>query len=186
MGRICCAVGCDRNTPDVTLHKFPVDKRLRAKWVAAVRRINWSPSEHSRLCSAHFTDECYELSVRLSLDFGIAAGARPRAGKLKPDAVPTIFDHSKPLLPEHTVFAKRRRKELVAEAMAGSCASASVIIESSSADSGASQTRMTPEVELSNTSLYASAKCSIQTEPNQMYTRGVQTKPCVRTIGTQT
>lgn len=59
---------------------FPKDEKVLNKWIVAIRRKNWTPSKRSKLCSAHFTADSYETS---------GWSSRPR---LKPDAVPTIFD----------------------------------------------------------------------------------------------
>ena len=38
---------------------FPTDTELKAKWVAAIKRENWTPNEHCRIRSAHFiTGKC--------------------------------------------------------------------------------------------------------------------------------
>ena len=34
--------------------RFPTDPSRRDAWVRAVRRENWTPSEHSRICKLHF------------------------------------------------------------------------------------------------------------------------------------
>ena len=34
--------------------RFPTNPDQRNKWISAIRRDNWSPSEYSRLCSDHF------------------------------------------------------------------------------------------------------------------------------------
>ena len=30
-------------------YRFPTDTELKAKWVAAIKRENWTPNEHSRI-----------------------------------------------------------------------------------------------------------------------------------------
>ena len=79
MVKSCCAPGCrNRCTSDSSLkfHRFPVNKERRALWIAAVRREQWKPTEHSVLCSAHF-----------------ASGSKSN-NPLSPDYVPTLFSHS--------------------------------------------------------------------------------------------
>jgi hypothetical protein len=53
----CVAVGCN-NYPSrytkVSFYRFPCDVERRNKWIAAVKRKSWKPSENSRLCSEHF------------------------------------------------------------------------------------------------------------------------------------
>ena len=53
----CCAVDCHNrrgDKPGLTFHRFPVDRQRREKWIAAVRREDWQPTEHTRLCGEHF------------------------------------------------------------------------------------------------------------------------------------
>ena len=57
----CCAYGCTnrQGMADIKFFHFPRDEERRSKWIAAIKRQNWTPSEYSRLCSAHFiTGEC--------------------------------------------------------------------------------------------------------------------------------
>ncbi|KAF2885822.1 hypothetical protein ILUMI_20350, partial [Ignelater luminosus] len=57
--------------------RFPKDIELKNKWIKAVRRENWSPSERSVLCSTHFVEDCFNRTLSLT--------------RLRSDAVPTIF-----------------------------------------------------------------------------------------------
>ena len=92
MGKRCVAAGCSNTHRDgVSLHKFPKDASLRQQWVRQVQRTraDWKePSEHSVVCSAHFAEPCFEPDSALAL----AMGLEKRKKKLKPDAVPTLFD----------------------------------------------------------------------------------------------
>eukprot|EP00118_Oscarella_pearsei_P023700 m.286787 g.286787 ORF g.286787 m.286787 type:complete len:234 (+) comp40699_c0_seq13:342-1043(+) len=101
----CVAVGCKNNSAQgVTLHQFPKDPKLRAKWTTQVNRTRakWSgPTKHSRLCSAHFAAECFETHAELSKQFGISRKTIP----LLPDAVPSIF--KRPGTPSSEKVAKR-------------------------------------------------------------------------------
>lgn len=85
----CVAAGCS-NTPSerISLHKFPVDPKLREKWVKQVRRTRaqWTPTKNSVLCSEHFSEDSFEVDSAIAATFGISKKRR-----LKPDAVPTIF-----------------------------------------------------------------------------------------------
>ena len=85
----CVAAGCS-NTPSdrVSLFKFPSDAVLRRKWEKQVQRTRaqWKATEHSFLCSDHFTEDCFEADSALASQFGIKKRKR-----LKPGAVPTIF-----------------------------------------------------------------------------------------------
>lgn len=77
-----------------SLHRFPKDPILRAKWINFVRfgRQNWTPCVSSAICSLHFTTED---SVGVLMK---KFGCRTRVF-LKPGAVPTI----QPSLPGRTV-----------------------------------------------------------------------------------
>ena len=79
MVRSCCAPGCKNCSTANSLikfHRFPVDKDRRALWIAAMRRVDWQPTEHSVFFSAHF--------------FGGSKSNDP----LSPDYVPTLFNHT--------------------------------------------------------------------------------------------
>ncbi|XP_076018415.1 uncharacterized protein LOC143010112 [Genypterus blacodes] len=63
------------------LFRFPKDPTRKKKWVANSRRINFEPTENSRLCQDHFEQNQFEEIAR-----------SPAGGKkLKPNAVPTLF-----------------------------------------------------------------------------------------------
>uniref|UniRef100_A0A671UY45 THAP-type domain-containing protein n=1 Tax=Sparus aurata TaxID=8175 RepID=A0A671UY45_SPAAU len=51
MPSICCAVGCNNSKSNKDGHIFyniPKNTERRQKWIAAIRRIHWTPTEHSR------------------------------------------------------------------------------------------------------------------------------------------
>ena len=89
----CVAAGCTNKHKDgVSLFKFPKDPLLRKQWTDRVKRTRggWEgPTDHSVLCSAHFTEDCFEKTLE---KYGISQ--RP---KLKKDAVPTIFKRPRDL-----------------------------------------------------------------------------------------
>ena len=45
--------------------------------------MEWTPTESSVLCSTHFTKDCFEPNTSIAATFGM---------KIKPDAIPTIFE----------------------------------------------------------------------------------------------
>ena len=57
-------------------YRFPADLDRRARWVSAINRKNWQPTEHSWLCSSHFI-----------------SGAKCN-DPLSPDFVPSVFAHT--------------------------------------------------------------------------------------------
>ena len=59
----CCAIGCAnhyRKGSNVKFYCFPTDMHRRDP---AMRRENWSPKEHSRLCSEHFLSSSLFVNV---------------------------------------------------------------------------------------------------------------------------
>ena len=65
MGR-CSAYGCKsgydgHETPEnVSMHQFPLqDRPLLQKWLRKISRQDFVPSKNSKLCSLHFTDDCF-------------------------------------------------------------------------------------------------------------------------------
>lgn len=76
----------------VTFHRFPADKQLRAQWIRAIRR---NPGEHFtitksiKVCSKHFTEEDFLV--------GVASGRH----LLKDNAVPSVFPFGKQALSRH-------------------------------------------------------------------------------------
>ncbi|KAM4741348.1 uncharacterized protein FYW61_002859 [Anableps anableps] len=108
----CVAFGCNFKTKkkrnsDVSLHRFPQEKQIRAQWEKAIGRTQLPKNPH--LCSQHFNKEDFESFVRAKLMKELTGGRYPR--KLKPNAVPTIFPHK---VPEHSraVSERPRAKRL--------------------------------------------------------------------------
>ena len=62
----CVAYNCNNSEKySVSLHiyKFPSDDKVRNIWIDKIRRKNWTPSQHSRLCSQYFTHDCFEEDI---------------------------------------------------------------------------------------------------------------------------
>ena len=98
----CVAIGCNNNTksktssqtspdPKLSFHTFPRDKELRLQWIQKIRRANWKPSKHSRLCSEHFTNDQF-TDTPDSDNVQMDCSTRRRR-TLKAHAVPTTFTH---------------------------------------------------------------------------------------------
>ncbi|XP_048749152.2 uncharacterized protein LOC125662142 isoform X2 [Ostrea edulis] len=89
-GRMCVVAGCNNRPSDtVSVHVFPKDKRQRAAWTRFVRltRADWTgPSQYTVVCSAHFTDGCFEAQFSLMREFGIPAKKRLCRG-----AIPSLY-----------------------------------------------------------------------------------------------
>lgn len=73
----CVAGFCSRGTTEsVSLHKFPADASVNIQWNAFVKRTrkDWtSHTKNSKLCSEHFSKECYSSvpEVKESLGFAV-------------------------------------------------------------------------------------------------------------------
>ena len=52
----CCVFGCSnvQGKSGKRFYKIPADVRQAQAWITAINRKNWVPTEHSRVCSAHF------------------------------------------------------------------------------------------------------------------------------------
>ena len=88
----CCVVGgCNRSTEGgFSLHTFLKDPARKAKWSSNVGRwpSDWNrPTDHSVICSLHFTKDCFESSVVLSEEMGMS----PKKRILMSTAIPTLF-----------------------------------------------------------------------------------------------
>ncbi|CAL9686655.1 unnamed protein product [Knipowitschia caucasica] len=67
----------------LTFHNFPIHSpALLARWQKAAGRPHWYPHLWSSVCSAHFTEDCFNRE-----------GGGGERRELRPDAVPTIKVH---------------------------------------------------------------------------------------------
>lgn len=62
------------------IHRLPQDLLLRKQWIFAMRRENFKPSKHARICSKHFTPDSFITCPWSSNK------------RLRSDAVPSIFN----------------------------------------------------------------------------------------------
>lgn len=99
MVKSCCAVGCtNRKTKGSTLslYRFPADSDRRNRWISAISRKDWHPTEYSYICSAHFV------------------GGQKSNDPLSPDFVPSLFKHIRTPLKrkqrrDFEAFSRRKR-----------------------------------------------------------------------------
>ena len=73
----CAAFGCNNNSSKgarVSFFDFPKDKSLRKQWILKVKRKNWRPSRHARLCSEHFEEGAFVQSPSFPESLGLTAG----------------------------------------------------------------------------------------------------------------
>ena len=84
----CVAGGCCNTYKGVSFFNFPKEQPRRRIWISKVQttRAKWTVIQHSKLCSAHFTDDCSETELALATSMGIN-----RRKRLKPTAVPSLF-----------------------------------------------------------------------------------------------
>ena len=107
MVKWCVAAGCSNTYSDgVSLFLFPKDHARRLQWIKQVKRTRaeWKgPSEHSVICSVHFTDDCFEPDTAIASSLRLD---KPRR-RLKADAVPTVFKRAASVLSNRQATGKR-------------------------------------------------------------------------------
>ena len=78
------------------LYRFPSNNpELHKKWIIATKRDNWTPSKSAVLCEKHFKPSDYFCN-----DIELPSNLCVKRKRLKPDAVPSIFDFPEHLLPK--------------------------------------------------------------------------------------
>ena len=63
------------------------------KWLSMMRRDDFIPKSSSRLCSDHFSQDCFEQDLKIEHQLAIGYKHRPKR-HLKRESVPTLFAHS--------------------------------------------------------------------------------------------
>lgn len=85
----CCVPECinhSSKTSNISYHRIPTDKGLQKAWIARIRRDNLPPLQNCYVCSAHFTDDCFEKDLRAQL-----LPEQTVKRRLKRDAIPSVF-----------------------------------------------------------------------------------------------
>ncbi|CAH1256697.1 ZNF777 [Branchiostoma lanceolatum] len=110
---------------NIILHAFPKNEKVREEWARNVRRTRgprpgekvWTPTKSSLLCSAHFSEECFDPvpGIKKMLGLDVRHGR-----KLLPGVIPSIFPRgSVPATParrrESRAVEKRRHREIIRE-----------------------------------------------------------------------
>ena len=94
----CAAYGCNNSTakdPALYFMRFPDNRELCRQWLHNTGRGGaWKPTKHSRLCSEHSEESCFERDLYAELMESDARCLRRRATRLKADAVPMLFGHT--------------------------------------------------------------------------------------------
>ena len=107
----CSVIGCENKRGNtllnkkfgITFHIFPKDPERRYKWLQALKRGNFTPSDRSTVCSKHF----------LPTDFkDDEIGYRHR--NLKNDTVPSVFPGLTPKLqPDHGLSGGKKKQFVI-------------------------------------------------------------------------
>ncbi len=95
-GMHCIAPGCTnhfyKKQEKVHYHRLPVaNKELLRKWLQKMKRANPPVNCNSRVCSNHFLPEDYVLTGYFN---ELGEYGEKRTNRLKPEAVPSVFDFS--------------------------------------------------------------------------------------------
>lgn len=90
---MCCVLKCSNSVlnpgrKNYSFHRFPKDEILLMKWLENIDRPNFVPTKHTRICSAHFEDWCFQREENQLKSIGIPVHRR----SLRPEAVPTLFN----------------------------------------------------------------------------------------------
>lgn len=106
MPNFCCAYGCSNHSSkpeckNITFHRFPLNqKSLLKKWLISIKRTNFRPTAHHRICSIHFEDTCFEIE-----NF-------THRRRIKHDAIPSKFIFTKPNRKERPLPHRIRNSEV--------------------------------------------------------------------------
>lgn len=78
-------------TPNIKMHYFPTDKKLRDKWTRFVRmhRKDFVPKKLSCLCFAHFDESCYRKQLVLAEKEVLSSIDTEK--KIIPGSIPYVF-----------------------------------------------------------------------------------------------
>ena len=87
---------------DISYHRLPNDQQLRRTWLRRIRRENLPKGNSCYVCSAHFTPDSFEVSLKES--FGMKA-----INNLKPGSVSSLFPFMS-RKPERKLSQKRLQK----------------------------------------------------------------------------
>ena len=93
----CCVPDCWNDNKKQECHhlswfRFPLgqnQKGLLRQWLARIGRVDFVPTSASRVCSAHFEENSFQVDLVGQLLPEHREGKRAR--RLKADAVPTLF-----------------------------------------------------------------------------------------------
>ncbi|XP_061170315.1 THAP domain-containing protein 1-like [Saccostrea echinata] len=104
----CAAFGCNNKAEKdkgIRFFTFPKDVNLRKQWAHYCRRKNFTPTSGHRLCSDHFSPNCFKQDPQLLRKMGLQETFRKR---LRLNAVPDV-----PLLLKKSCVANRPKQRSV-------------------------------------------------------------------------
>ena len=111
--RHCCVPLCtcsSKYNKIVSFHSFPVDAAVRAEWKQKIRRDDFMPTKHTRVCSRHFKKTDIDVTV---------SGRR----RVKKGAIPVLFSWNGYQLPAPRPSVWERRPQAVTYFKNTSCIS---------------------------------------------------------------
>ena len=77
----------------LSFFSFPLKDKKRCKeWLRVMKRKDLMPTAASRLCSSHFSCECFEHNLALRASLGVQFKPQKLRLNAIPDAIPTIFN----------------------------------------------------------------------------------------------
>jgi len=106
----CAAFNCSNSSKSgLSFFSFPLKDGKRCKeWLRLMKRKDFTPTAASRLCSAHFSPQCYEQNLALLATLGDQF--KPQKLRLKPDALPTIFNFERKTVEQISIDNEPSRK----------------------------------------------------------------------------
>lgn len=95
MVRYCSAFNCTNSAliPGISFHKFPANPKLRKEWVIKMKREYFVPTQHSTVCSDHFTLDSFTKDSDPVFRKSLGLPDQHKR-KLREGAVPTLFYHN--------------------------------------------------------------------------------------------
>lgn len=119
---------------NVCLHKWPTDKSQADAWRRFVcsKRKDWKPSSVSRLCSKHFTEDCFENMLQFST-------GHSKMLRLRPGAIPTVNILPRPNIPTSSAVTS-----------AGTCTVTTSLSSSPSQQGSAAQCTLTASTSITS------------------------------------
>ncbi|KAM7281357.1 uncharacterized protein ISCGN_006283 [Ixodes scapularis] len=102
-----CTSGYRSNKQQVSLFTAPADATRLAEWERAIKREDRRLTLASVVCEKHFEESCIERAFKVTVNGVVNEIARDKP-RLKPDAVPTLFEQ----YPKHLVPKKAPKRKV--------------------------------------------------------------------------